>query len=82
MTRRPYVTDHALLRYLERVYGFNLAAYRREVEGAVAEAVTLGACGLVRGGFRYVIEDFRVVTVRPASEDPRFPHHAFRESDE
>lgn len=77
MARRPHVTDHALLRYLERVYGFNIDAYRREVEATVAQAVELGACGLVRNGFRYAMDEHRVVTIHPASDDPRFPHHAF-----
>lgn len=71
MTRRPHVSDHALLRYLERVVGIDVEGHRRRVEARVAEAVSLGASGLISGGFRYAISDFLVVTVMPASSDPR-----------
>lgn len=80
--RRPYVTEHALLRYLERVVGIDTEAHRREIETATAQAVRVGACGLIKDGWRYAIEDFRIVTVHPASAEPRYPHHAFTGSDE
>ncbi|MFE3838865.1 hypothetical protein [Pseudogemmobacter sonorensis] len=80
--RRPHVSDHAMLRYLERVVGIDVQQHRAAVEAAVGQAVDMGACGLVRGGFRYCIDDYRVTTVRPVSSDPRFPRQAFREAEE
>lgn len=77
MTRRPrpHVSDHAMLRYLERVVGIDVETHRREVERRVSAAVALGASGLVSEGWRYCISDFRVVTVMPASSDPPSPPH-------
>lgn len=80
--RRPHVSDHAMLRYLERVVGIDVDLHRRDVERRVARAVELGACGLISDGFRYVISDFRVTTVTPASSDPRFPRLKVAETDE
>lgn len=80
--RRPYVSDHAMLRYLERVIGIDVDAHRSEVERRVATAVEMGACALVSGGMRYALDDFRVVTVRPATSEPRFPRERFREDGE
>lgn len=71
MTRRPHITDHALLRYLERVIGIDVEAHRREVENRVRRAVDLGACGLVKDGFRYRISDDRITTVVAAHSDPQ-----------
>jgi len=72
MTRpAPIITDHAMLRYLERVVGIDVAMHRREVELRVSQAVELGASALVSEGFRYTICDFRVTTVLPARPDLR-----------
>ena len=76
---RPVVTDHALLRYLERVIGINVAAHRAAIKDRVAEAVERGGCALVSGGFRYKLTDSRVTTVLPVKKDPRFPEQ--READ-
>lgn len=63
MTRRPIITDHAVLRYLERVVGIDVEAHRRAMEMKTEDAVVRGACALVSDGFRYKISDDRVVTV-------------------
>lgn len=67
---RPVVTDHALVRYLERVCGIELDGYRREIEARTAHAVEVGACGLISEGWRYVIVDGRIVTISPRDDDP------------
>lgn len=69
----PVVTDHAMVRYLERVVGIDVEAHRREVEALVADAVAQGARGLVHDGLRYCINDFHVTTVVPVKSDPLFP---------
>jgi hypothetical protein len=65
----PVVTDHALLRYLERVIGLDVQAHRAEVARLVGQAVAKGASALVHEGFRYKISDFRVTTVIPVKDD-------------
>lgn len=59
------VTDHAVLRHLERTYGVDVEHYRRELDTpAVATAVQIG-CGTVVGhhGERLLIKGGCVVTV-------------------
>lgn len=71
MTRRhPIITDHAMLRYLERVIGVDVARHRHDIEQRVAMAVNLGACALVSDGHRYAIQDCHIVTVKPVRSDP------------
>lgn len=48
------VTDHAVLRYLERVRGMDIEAVRREIGHIVDLSQDHpGACGVVAGGFTY-----------------------------
>lgn len=61
----PVVTDHALLRYLERAQGFNLEALRRELARAAAKAIAHGAPVAIYGGGKLVIENNVVRTVLP-----------------
>ncbi len=58
-----HVTDHAVIRYLERVMGYDIEGLRQQLGREVAPAVELGACGLVSNGFRFVIIDGTLVTV-------------------
>ena len=62
---RTYVSDHALLRYLERVLGVDVETHRREVGHMVDRAVQLGASGIVIEGFSYRIAGETVTTVLP-----------------
>lgn len=60
---RAIITDHALLRYLERVLGIDVEGIRDEVGRKVDRAVEMGACGTTIEGWNYRIEAGRVVTV-------------------
>lgn len=60
------VSDHAVLRYLERVQGVDVERIRREIGARVDQAVDLGACGIIIEGYSYKIEDGVVTTVLPA----------------
>ena len=71
--RRPWVTDHAVLRYLERVLGINVEEHRQAIEDKTSQAVNLGACAVVSDGFRYLLLDENVTSVVPAKSDPRLP---------
>ncbi|HEY9212080.1 MAG TPA: hypothetical protein VIQ29_04405 [Ancylobacter sp.] len=65
MSRRPLprVTDHAVLRYLERAEGINIEAIRRLIEKKVARGVDAGAVGVLVDGVRFVLRGDSVVTV-------------------
>ena len=58
------VTDHAALRYLERVKGLDLDALKSEIAQVVhtAEAYE-GVSGVRVDGMRYVIDQGTVITV-------------------
>jgi len=75
MKRLPVpVSDHAVIRYLERVAGFDVEAVRDEIRRKVEPAVRAGACALNSEGYRYLIADGVVVTVTPASSAPEPVH--------
>lgn len=64
MSKRPRVSDHALVRYLERTQGLDLDAVRREIGERVRRGAEIGATGVLIDGYCYVIEANVVVTVR------------------
>jgi hypothetical protein len=70
MSRRvtPSVTDHALLRYLERVRGLDVEALKEEIltPGIVA-AVKAGATAVKLNGITLVVANGRIVTVLPGT---------------
>lgn len=63
----PHITDHAILRYLERSYGLNVDAIRAEMATPVVELASGFGCGTVvgRNGCRLIIRDGIVATVLP-----------------
>ena len=65
MKRRPdIVTDHAVLRYLERVYGVDIAGLRRRLEKITAEGRAQNASAVMSDGVRYAIsKSGRIITV-------------------
>lgn len=66
MKRRPAlpsVTDHAMLRYLERTQGVDIAAIRRHIAGRVARGVEHGGSAVIVEGVKFVLVENRVVTV-------------------
>jgi len=80
--RRPHITDHAIIRFLERVHGIDVQAARAEIEARVGQAVRVGACAVISGGFRYVIDDVRVTSVVPVQSGPSHPPRPIRENSE
>jgi hypothetical protein len=69
----PRITDHALLRYLERVMGFDIEGLRLSLmTPAVELACRTGAKRVLHDGFEFIIEGGVVVTiVRRASRNDR-----------
>lgn len=76
MTRPPppVVSDHAVLRYLERVSGVDVEAIRHAIGVQVALGAALGASGVSVDGLTYVIQHTlgrpTVVTVIPRASAP------------
>lgn len=54
-TPRTHVTDHAVLRYLERVVGLDIEGLRRQIGHDVDRAADLGACATQIDGWRYCL---------------------------
>ena len=54
---RTRVCDHALLRHLERVGGFDIEGLRQAIARAVDEPARAGATGVVIGDHVYRIRD-------------------------
>lgn len=73
MSRPPYpnVTDHAVLREIERVHGIDVEKIRKHIAKRVAGAVAQGACGVLSDGVRYIIRGGSVVTVLPGDRSHR-----------
>lgn len=65
-----YVTDHAVLRYLERVYGVDVEAFRRELGYKVDAALEAGANATIADGIRYVLVEDRLVSCVPVKSAP------------
>ncbi len=63
MRKTVAVQDHALLRYLERVMGLDLAKVRNQIADLVQPAVDVGASAYTADGTTYLLEGGAVVTV-------------------
>lgn len=59
------VSDHALVRYLERVHGIDLEDVRREIEDTVKDKVvsSISNQNIVVNGHRYCIRDSTITTI-------------------
>lgn len=66
----PRVTDHAVLRYLERAKGFDIEAVRRHIEDLCAGAIVAGATCVRAEGVKFEIAAGKVVTVTPGGSGP------------
>ncbi|MGR3485503.1 MAG: hypothetical protein ACU0BF_09170 [Paracoccaceae bacterium] len=79
---RAHVTDHALVRFLERVEGIDIERVRRRIQDEVQRGVEMDAAGVRRDGVRYTLVDGSVVTVtRVGRSDPRTGGHRGRRGD-
>ncbi len=62
-----YVSDHAVLRHLERAYGLDVEKIRAEIASPTVMIAEAFGCGTVIGlnGTRVIIRDGIVATVLP-----------------
>ncbi|AZV77954.1 hypothetical protein EBB79_08625 [Parasedimentitalea marina] len=65
---RHRVSDHAVLRYMQQVQGFDIEALRRRI-GRIVDRHREhdGASGVVSGGFVYKLQGGVVSTIIPAN---------------
>ncbi len=68
---RVQVTDHAVLRYLERGLQMDIEAIRCEIGHRVERGVDRGASAVCVDGLRYRLVDDVVVTVVPVNRPAR-----------
>lgn len=60
------ITEHAVVRYMERKYGADFSIVREEMmTPGLRAAIDNGAAKYVHDGFEFVIAGKRVVTVKP-----------------
>jgi len=57
------VSDHALIRYLERVKGFDLDAVRDEIADAVGPLAGNGATKCSVDGTTFILDGWKVLTI-------------------
>ena len=65
MARAPIipVTDHAILRYLERVHGQDVGDIRSHIGRIGAMAVAHGAPSIIADNVRFLIRNDKVITI-------------------
>lgn len=72
IVKRPIqVSDHAVLRYLERVGGFNIEALRKAMARRIERPAELGVHAVNVEGYRFVVKSHpdRVVVVTVLDKD-------------
>lgn len=57
------VTDHAVVRWLERVQGVDVGAIRRDIANQCEPAIAIGATGIKIQGAKFVIHGNVVCTI-------------------
>lgn len=64
------VSDHVVLRYLERAMGFNIEIVREHILSICGNAAAIGATAVRSEGLRFEIADGVIVTVVPDQTGP------------
>lgn len=73
MSRPIRVTDHAVLRYLERAHGLDVDAVRRHLSGKVETGARLGAVGVTVENVKFVLEHHQLEVVVVTALKPYWP---------
>lgn len=64
------VTDHAVLRYLERAMGLNIEVVRDHILQLCVAPASFGAVCVRAEGLRFEISDGTIITVTPDHQTP------------
>ena len=76
MSEKPlHISDHAVLRYLERAHGLDVAAVKKHLAGRAVNAIRLGAVGVQIEGVKLVIHNATMTTALKAGWPSRDDHH-------
>jgi len=59
------LSDHAVVRYLERVRGVDIDKVRADILAVASDAAVLGAKAIRHAGSCYVIDNKTIVTILP-----------------
>jgi hypothetical protein len=70
MSKTPPVSDHAVLRYLERISGVDVEGIRQRIWAQTRSAVGMQAKKTTVGGITFVIRNGHVITVLSAAAHP------------
>lgn len=65
------ITDHALVRWLERVHEQDMEAFRAELAAIVQPYVDIRVSAVEIGGWWFLFDGNKLVTVTPRRPDPR-----------
>lgn len=57
------ISDHAVLRYLERVGGLEVEKLRRDIEARIARTIVPGASAVIVDGYRWVVRNSETETI-------------------
>jgi hypothetical protein len=68
-----HVSDHAILRYLERAHGLDVDAVRRHIAGRCTTGAELGALTVIVEGVKFVLVAAAADTVVTTVVKPRWP---------
>ncbi|WP_020179665.1 hypothetical protein [Methylopila sp. M107] len=66
-----FVSDHAVLRFLERIYGVDVEAVRDQIRASTARGVEAGVIlddgtfSVVVAHVRFIVRDGRIVSAKP-----------------
>lgn len=76
MKKRLIVSDHAVLRYLDRIGGFDIESLRHHISTRLQPHADRGAQGVVLDGHSFLIDQNGdrgpiVTTVLPVTRSPR-----------
>ena len=65
------VSDHALLRYLDRVHGIDMEFFRQAAANECEEAARAGASAAKIGDHWFILRNGELVTVLPPGSRPK-----------
>lgn len=77
MEMQPQVSDHALVRFIERVHGIDLSSIKAHIlTPRIVESVRAGASAVVVDGVKFIVRGGVLVTVvtndKPKNRPPRY----------
>lgn len=61
--KHVFITDHALVRYLQRVRGIDVEAIRAQLAAECGPAIQLGAKTMRSGGLEYRFDGAKLITI-------------------